>query len=225
MLGRVPSLVDRIYVVDDASPDGTAELVDKNPDPRVRLLRHAENRGVGAAIVTGYAEALANGYDVLVVMAGDDQMDPEDLPSVIAPIVTGEADYVKGNRFRHPERRRMPLLRRIGGIVLSFLTRVTTQLRVDDTQCGYTALGAATARRLPLTELWPRFGYPNDLLGMLAAARGRVAEVVVRPVYAEEQSGLRAYHVLQIAGIILGRWWKARRADAKLKERAFTEQY
>ncbi len=181
----------------------------------MQVLRHATNRGVGAAIVTGYEAALAAGVDVIAVMAGDDQMDPSDLEAVLSPVVRGDADYVKGNRFVHAEARRMPRLRRLGGEVLSFLTRAATGLSVSDTQCGFTALSAGFARTLPLAELWPRYGYPNDLLGLLAARGARVREVPVRPVYADEESGLCAWHVAVIARVILRRYLHERRIAAE----------
>jgi glycosyltransferase involved in cell wall biosynthesis len=206
MLRRVPELVDTIWIIDDASDDGTREAALAVGDPRVRVIRHAENRGVGAAIVSGYRAALAAHHDVLVVMAGDDQMHPADLPHLIGPVVQREADYVKGNRFAHSEARRMPLLRRLAGEVLSLATRLATGLRVSDCQCGYTALSARFAERLPLDELWPRFGYPNDLLGILATAGARVREVPVLPVYADEASGVNAVHVPRILSLILRRY-------------------
>jgi hypothetical protein len=155
---------------------------------------------------------------VAVVMAGDDQMDPADLEALLAPVVAGRADYVKGNRFAHRERRQMPLGRRIAGHGLSFMTRFLTGLEIDDAQCGYTALSASAARRLPLDELWPRYGYPNDLLGMLAARGLCVAEVPVRPVYADERSGVRPWHALLALGVMLRRKLaNARYAEAALR--------
>jgi glycosyltransferase involved in cell wall biosynthesis len=208
MLRRVPSFVDGIFVVDDASDDGTREAALALGDERLRVIRHAVNRGVGAAIVSGYRAALAARHDVLVVMAGDDQMHPEDLPALLEPVVAQRADYVKGNRFVHAEARRMPPLRRLGGEVLSFATRLATGLTVSDCQCGYTALAARCAERLPLHELWPRFGYPNDLLALLASAGARVEEAPVRPVYADEASGVTAWHVPRILSLILRRYFR-----------------
>lgn len=212
MLRRTPSYVDALFVVDDASDDGTPEAALAVGDTRVRVVRHAENAGVGAAIVSGYRAALAEACDVLAVMAGDDQMHPDDLESVISPVAIGQADYVKGNRFVHAEARRMPLHRRLGGELLSLATRAATGLAVSDCQCGFTALSAHAARALPLDDLWPRFGYPNDLLGMLAARGARVSEVPVRPVYADEQSGVRAFHAASILTLIARRYWKEARA-------------
>lgn len=204
-LATIPEFVDEVVVVDDSSPDATQAQVRAFDSERVRLVRHSRNRGVGAAIATGYRTALASGADVMAVMAGDAQMDPGDLECVIAPVVEGRADYVKGNRFRHAERSSMPLARRLGGAFLSSLTRYATGLDIDDSQCGYTALSARAAAQLPLDELWPRYGYPNDLLILLADRGLRVSEVAVRPVYRDEASGVRAWHVATIAGVIARR--------------------
>lgn len=211
MLERVPAYVDRVYVVDDASPDGTLEAASSVRDARIVTLRHAENRGVGAAIVSGYRRALADGHDVLAVMAGDDQMHPDDLEPLVRAVLAG-ADYAKGNRFVHPEARRMPLGRRWGGAFLSAVTRRTSGLAVSDSQCGFTALGRAAATSLPLGELWPRYGYPNDLLLLLGAHGLRVVDVPVRPVYADERSGLRPWHVLSILGVIARRYTRVARS-------------
>jgi CTP:molybdopterin cytidylyltransferase MocA len=218
-LAGVPAFVDAIYVVDDASGDATLEAARAAGDARLVCLCHARNRGVGAAIVSGYRHAFAAGADVCAVMAGDAQMDPRDLEAVIAWVALGAADYVKGNRFLHPERRAMPVARRLGSRFLSAVTRLMSGLDVDDCQCGYTALGAAAARALPLGELWPRYGYPNDLLCMLAARKMRVMEVPVRPVYAGEESGVRAHHVALIVGLVLGRTLGERRRAASIAER------
>jgi glycosyltransferase involved in cell wall biosynthesis len=209
-LAGMPAFVDLIVVVDDASDDGTAAVVLGAGDPRVELVVHAQNRGVGAAIVSGYRAALAADCDVLVVMAGDAQMAPEDLTEVALPVALGEASYVKGNRFRHANRTDMPLLRRFAGRLLASATRLATGLPVDDCQCGYTAISRAAAQRLPLDDLWPRFGYPNDLLGMLAARGLSVVEVPVRPVYGDEQSGVRAWHALGILLLIVRRYLRER---------------
>jgi glycosyltransferase involved in cell wall biosynthesis len=213
MLGRVPSAVDAIYVVDDASDDRTFEQARSLGDPRVQCLRHETNRGVGAAIASGYRAALGAGHDVLVVMAGDDQMHPEDLPRLTGPVLSGAAEYAKGNRLSHPQAHVMPRLRRWGTRALAWLTRAVSGLEIGDTQCGYTALSARAARLLDLDGLWPRYGYPNDLLVMLAARGLAVVDVQVRPVYADEKSGLRPWHALLIAGVILRRAWLERRRE------------
>jgi glycosyltransferase involved in cell wall biosynthesis len=215
MLARVPGFVDTIIVVDDASTDGTSARAFRSRDPRVRVESHRRNQGVGAAIVTGYRRALESGAEIAVVMAGDDQMDPEDLPSLLAPIASGRADYVKGNRFLHPERRNMPLPRRVAGLGLSAVTRAATGLRIGDSQCGYTAVSCEALKRLPLDELWPRYGYPNDLLGMLAAKGMRVVDVPVRPVYADEKSGVRPWHIFTVLGVLVRRYVRSRQPTAR----------
>ncbi len=204
-IAGIPSYVDLIVVVDDASSDATWQVLAKLREPRLHRLRHAKNRGVGAAISSGYLHALRRNADVMAVMAGDAQMLPSDLEQLLLALAESDADYVKGNRLLHPAARQMPPLRRWGSRWLSWLTRQTTGLRVGDCQCGYTVLSAKAAAALPLAELWPRYGYPNDLLALLAQQGARVADVPVTPVYAGEQSGLHAGHLLSISWRILQR--------------------
>lgn len=206
MLRGLPAWIDAIHVVDDASADATSAQVESVGDPRVSLHRHAHNRGVGAAIATGYRAALAEGDEddpLIVVMAGDGQMAPGDLPSLLTPLVAKQADYSKGNRMSHNEvKRRMPTLRYLGGRTLSWLTTRAVGFRIADSQCGYTAITHAACMRLDLDDLWPRFGYPNDLLGQLAVRGLRVAEVPIEPIYAGEESMLRVWHVPTILRLI-----------------------
>ena len=204
-LSTLPSFVDAIYVVDDASPDATTSAAQAVQDPRLRVIRHETNQGVGAAIVTGYRAAAREHADVIAVMAGDAQMDPEDLAAVVAPVLAGRVDYVKGNRFLSSERRRMPWARRVAGKALAAATRLASGLDVDDCQCGYTAISRQAVRALPLSDMWPRFGYPNDLLLLLAQHGLRVGEVEVKPVYRDEASGIRPWHALLILGLIARR--------------------
>jgi glycosyltransferase involved in cell wall biosynthesis len=204
-LRGIPAFVDHVVVVNDASPDKTAAAVLGVEDPRVELITHPSNCGVGGAIVTGYLRALEQGADLLVVMAGDNQMAPEDLPALLDPVTHAGFHYAKGNRFLHVQKQRMPRLRRLGSAFLSWLTRQVSGLAVDDCQCGFTVLSASMARRLPLRDVWARYGYPNDLLILLAQHGAKVCDVPVKPVYGTEKSGLRPYHVLSIALRILRR--------------------
>jgi glycosyltransferase involved in cell wall biosynthesis len=203
-LATIPAFVDRVAVVDDASIDGTGDIARRSGDSRVDVLRHEKNRGVGAAIATGYRHVRARGASVAAVMAGDGQMDPADLERVVSPVVRGEADYVKGNRTRHPEAlRAMPLARLAGTSGLAVLTSLASGVRpLGDSQCGYTAISAAAIDLLDLDRLWPGYGYPNDLLGALAARRLRITEVTVRPVYRGEASGLGVRHLGTIAFLL-----------------------
>ena len=203
-LRGIPAYVDRIVVIDDGSADGTAELARAVGDARVQVVRHAHNRGVGAALKTGYALAFAAGADVVAVMAGDGQMHPDDLRALLAPVLDGQADYAKGDRLSHPlARTHMPRTRYVGNHLLSALTRLTTGLKVRDSQCGYTALSRRALDRLSLERLWDGYGYPNDLLGALGLSRSRVCDVVVRPVYGSEVSGIGWRHALVVIPFVL----------------------
>jgi len=205
-VARMPAYVDHVIVVDDASGDGTAAEAARAG--RAEVIRHGENRGVGAAIVTGYRRALALGADVVAVMAGDGQMHPDDLACVALPLVRGEADYVKGDRLAYPGVLSvMPPARLVGTAALAWLTRRAAGLdRPSDSQCGFTAISARAIEALEadLDALWPRYGYPNDLLGAVARRGLRLREVVVRPVYRGEASGLRPWHLVTI-GYVIGR--------------------
>ena len=205
-LASIPEVAHHVVVVDDASNDETAARVESVADERVELVRHLVNRGVGAAIATGYRRAFAAGADITAVMGADAQMDPRDLDTLLAPIARGEADYVKGDRLSHPEAfARMPLGRWIGNHALTGLTRLATGLDVTDSQCGYTALSREGWERLELEHLWPRYGYPNDLLSRAALADLRVRDVTVRPVYADERSGIRPHHIVTAFPYVLAR--------------------
>jgi glycosyltransferase involved in cell wall biosynthesis len=195
----VPSFIDRVIVVDDASHDATFILARRAWRRGLEVVRHHENRGVGGAIVTGYRRVLALGLDVAVVMAGDGQMDPADLPALLDPIADGRAGYVKGNRFRRREVwREMPPTRIAGNIVLSLATKlVSGHWHVFDSQCGYTAIARPALAAVDLGRLFPRYGYPNDLLARLHAARVRVVDVSVRPIYGPGwKSGIRLATVI-----------------------------
>lgn len=206
-LAQVPGYVDLIFVVNDASQDGTDRRLEALGSSRVVRVNHTANRGVGAAIVTGYYHALSAGADLIAVMAGDNQMDGSELGTLLDTALSG-TDYVKGNRFLHCDAQKMPSLRRLGSRVLSYLTRFTTGLTVDDCQCGYTVIRAGAAAALPLDNLWPRYGYPNDMLALLARSGMSVGDVAVRPVYRDERSGLHAGHMLSIGARIVRRYFE-----------------
>jgi glycosyltransferase involved in cell wall biosynthesis len=198
VLGLLPC-VDRIIVIDDGSRDGTGEIA--RAAGRVEIVRHERPRGVGAAIAAGMARAW--NADAAVVLAGDGQMDPLDLPALLGPIARGEADLVKGNRLAWPGGAlRFPLPRLVGVVGLAAATRVATGLAIDDAQCGYVAVGPRALRGLSWSDLWPSFGYPNDLLSRAARLGLRVAEVPVRPIYGTERSKLRARHLPGVAFVI-----------------------
>lgn len=216
VLTGMPAFVDDIIVVDDASTDGTAGVAHVAGDARVRVLRHGRNQGVGAALRHGYDSAFSAGAQVAAVMAGDGQMDPRDLQAVLLPVLRGEAEYAKGDRLAHPDvRLQMPRTRLWGNRALSRMTRWATGLAVDDSQCGYTALAREAHERVPWGRVWSGYGYPNDLLGWLALQGARVRDVVVRPVYADEVSGIGWRHALLVIPYVLLRVclraWRGRR--------------
>jgi len=225
-VATVPAFVDHILVIDDASRDDTAaeaaRAALRRDDPAsVEVIRHPTNRGVGAAITTGYRRALALGVDIAVVMAGDGQMDPDDLPALLDPIAAGDADYVKGNRFLDPAIwTTMPASRIVGNLVLSAATKVTSGYRhVFDSQCGYTAIHASALAALELESLFPRYGYPNDLLSRLHVANMRVRDVRVRPIYgAAWRSGIHLGNALHPIPWVLLRSW-GNRIAAQVRRR------
>jgi len=212
-LGTMPRLVDRVAVVDDGSRDRTADQVREADDSRVVLIRHDQNLGVGGAILTGYRYLLDEGLDVLVVMAGDGQMDPADLPALLDPVVQGVADHAKGNRLYHPDTPRvMPTWRLIGNVALSLLTRVTAGYPgVIDSQCGYTATRAGILAQVDLDRVYPRYGFPNDLLAHLHSAGARISHVEVRPIYEGQGTGIRPLTAVPALSWVLARSWVQRR--------------
>src|SRR5512139_2352266 len=187
VLETTPVFVDHIVVVDDASTDRTGEVVQtrRAEDPRVIYLRHPSNEGVGAAITTGYKWSRDRKVDVTVVMAGDGQMNPDDLPRLLDPIVAGEADYAKGNRlFTGKAWSVIPKTRYIGNAILSFLTKIASGYwHVADSQSGYAAMTLEVLQTLDLDAIYKRYGMPNDLLVKLNVFNFRVKDVPVTPVY------------------------------------------
>jgi glycosyltransferase involved in cell wall biosynthesis len=199
VLARIGPECRAIYVVDDACPEGSGKRVaEECRDPRVRVLFHAENQGVGGAMITGYRAALEGGAEILVKLDADGQMDPTMISTLVAPIRVGEADYAKGNRFFELEGLgSMPGVRLFGNAVLSFLSKLSTGYwEIFDPTNGFTALHAAVARRLPWDKLARRYFFESDLLFRLGALRAVVADVPMRALYADEHSSLSVRHAL-----------------------------
>jgi glycosyltransferase involved in cell wall biosynthesis len=214
-LRGIPAFVDRIYVVDDASKDATAQRARDVGDPRVEVIVHERNGGVGAAIVTGYKRALEHGIDVTCVMAADNQMDPAELIDLVLPVSRGEVDYAKANRLFSGEAWEViPRTRYLGNAVLSLLTKIASGYwHVADSQAGYSALGLDALRRLDLDRVYRRYGFPNDLLVHLNVGNSRVRDVPSRPIYGVgERSGIRLRKVVPRISWLLfkGFWWRLR---------------
>lgn len=191
--------VERIYCVDDACPAGSGRHVEEHcHDPRVRVLRHEANQGVGGATLTGFKAALADGADVVVKIDGDGQMDPALLPRLVAPILEGRADYAKGNRFISPETvRSMPAVRLFGNAMLSFITKFSTGYwNIFDPTNGFVALHARVLGELPLEKIHRRFFFESDLLFRLGTVGAVVEDVPMTAHYGDEESNLRVSRVL-----------------------------
>jgi len=211
----IPDFVDRIVVVDDASRDGTADAARAVGDSRVDVVTHERNAGVGAAIVTGYRRAVADGADVVCVMAADNQMDPDDLEGIALPVVRGEVEYAKANRLVSGQAWQViPRSRYLGNAMLSFLTKIASGYwHVADSQSGYTAASREILDQLDLERIYPRYGFPNDMLVHLNVWNARVRDVTARPVYnVGEKSGIKIRKVVpRISWLLLkGFFWRMR---------------
>ncbi len=206
LIGRtldvIPDFVDRVVVVDDCSHDETAECVQARvagQPERVILIRHDINQGVGGAIATGYKWCRDHGVDAAVVMAGDAQMDPADLPALLDPVVDGEVDYAKGNRlFTGDAWNQIPKIRYLGNSAMSLLTKIASGYwHVADSQSGYTAINARALRTIDWDRMYKRYGQPNDLLVRLNVYNFRVRDVPVQPVYnIGEESGVKPLRMI-----------------------------
>lgn len=204
MLDKLVGKVGTAIVVDDGSQPPV-----KVPESRmtVDLVRLPENRGVGGAILAGYKRAHELGFKVAVVLAGDGQMDPDDLDALVAPVLDGRVEYSKGERFTHPEADNIPAVRKWGNYALTHLTMaISGYEHLLDAQCGYTAIDLdALFDRLPVRWLYPRYGFPNDMLIMASAVGFRLAQVPVRPIYGDQPSGLKPMAAILTYPLILAR--------------------
>jgi len=209
----IPYFVDRIYVVDDASSDDTSGAVRALGDERVELIEHERNQGVGAAIVTGYHRALEERMDATAVMAADAQMDPADLEKLTRPVVLGDVDYAKANRlFTGQAWEVIPRYRYLGNALLSLLTKIASGYwHVADSQSGYTVVSLEYLELLDLDRLYPRYGFPNDMLVHLNVWNARVRDYPSKPIYGVgERSGIRLRKVVPTISWLLFKafWWR-----------------
>ena len=199
VIAAIPPMVWRIYVIDDACPDGTGKFVVENvADDRVRVVYHQQNQGVGGAVMTGYQAAIADGADIIVKVDGDGQMDASLIPYFIEPILSGEADYTKGNRFYDLEEiRAMPKVRLFGNAVLSLMAKLSTGYwDLFDPTNGYTAIHADVARHLPFAKISKRYFFETDILFRLNTLRAVVVDVPMSAKYGEEVSNLKISKIM-----------------------------
>lgn len=211
VITTMPDYVDHIVVVDDCSPDHTAEAARAVGDPRVVVVRHEENTGVGGAVITGHRRAAELGADIDVVMAGDGQMDPAYLPDLLEPLVDGGRGFAKANRFFSIDSfQSMPRHRIVGNIVLSFLTKLASGYwHLFDPQNGYTAVTQDVLRRIPLDRISSRYSFENDLLIHLNILRVPAIDVPIPAVYGDEVSSIRLRRVVpELLRLLFVGFWK-----------------
>jgi glycosyltransferase involved in cell wall biosynthesis len=202
VIDTMPVFVDKIVIVDDCSKDNTTLVVQsyvtKHPD-RVVLIRHEVNQGVGGAIATGYKWCRDLKIDATVVMAGDAQMDPDDLPVLLDPVINNEVDYSKGNRLISGEAwGKIPRVRYLGNAMLSLLTKVASGYwNIADSQTGYTVANLKVLQTIDLDGIYKRYGMPNDMLVKLNIYNFRVCDVEIKPIYGiGEKSGIKPFRMI-----------------------------
>lgn len=201
VIETIPSFVDRVVVVNDASQDDTESVVKElqRSNTKVVLLQHAVNQGHGGALASGYKWAIANDFDIAVRMDGDGQMNPDDLPGLLEPIVSGKADFAKGNRlFTGEAYKRIPKVRYFGNAFLSLLTKIASGYwHIADFQSGYTAINKRALHTIDWDLMYKDYGQPNDLLVRLNVYNFRVVDVPVEPIYrVGEKSGMKISRVV-----------------------------
>lgn len=209
VIGTMPGIVDVIVIVNDCSKDRTSEIIRSHLDfgtSKIILIEHQLNQGVGGAIASGYKWCRDNGIDIAVVMAGDGQMNPDDLPALLDPVVEGDADYTKGNRLITGDAfHKIPKIRFFGNAALSLLTKIASGYwHIADSQTGYTAINTEALHLIDWDSMYKRYGQPNDLLVKLNVAGMRVLDVPIEPVYnIGEKSGIKIRSVIFSIGALL----------------------
>ena len=201
VLAAIPADISRIYCIDDGCPQSTGEHVEEhNEDQRVTVIYHDRNQGVGAAMRSGYRAALADRMDLIVKLDGDGQMDPAEIPNLLAPIISDDADYAKGNRFYRLEGlTSMPLLRLFGNIILSFVSKLSTGYwQLFDPNNGFTAIDARVLEMVPLDDVDDGYFFEADMLFRLNTLRAVVLDVPMRAQYGDEKSSIKLPRVTMV---------------------------
>ncbi len=194
-LKSIPDYIDKIYVIDDGSYDKTYETIESVSinDNRFVTIKHKVNKGVGAAIVTGYKQSLTDNMDIVVVMAGDNQMNPIHIPELIDPIIENVVDYTKGNRLlKASHMKGMSVWRKFGNSVLTILTKISSgYYDIMDPQNGYTAISKKALMTIDLDEVYPKYGYCNDILAKLNVSNFKVKDISIPAKYGSEKSKIK----------------------------------
>ncbi|MCQ6963404.1 glycosyltransferase family 2 protein [Methanolobus chelungpuianus] len=206
-IGGIPAYIKRIYVINDASTDRTAEVLGSINDPRLFVITHEQNQGVGAAIKHGYKRALQEDMDIVVVMGGDNQMNPAHLPGLLMPIIEGKADYTKGNRLSCDEFRcGMSSWRLLGNNMLSLVTKIGSGYwHIMDPQNGYTAISKHALSNIGIDSLYTYYGYCNDMLVKLNTFGFRTLDVTMPAHYGEEKSSIKYGRYMSKVSVMLFR--------------------
>ncbi|MDP8212477.1 MAG: glycosyltransferase family 2 protein [Candidatus Zapsychrus exili] len=216
-LENIPDIVDKVYVVDDASKDNMVSVVKElaERDSRIELIKHDKNQGPGQAIITGYLKASKEGYDISVVIGGDSQMSLDEINGFLDPLIDKQADYVKGNRFFFWEktREKMPRIRIFGNIIITALTKIASgYYKIMDVVDGYTAITKRAIDIIDWDKAWKRYGYPMDFLIRLNAYGLRVRDVPRAPIYlkGERQSQIKGFrYALRVSPMLIkGFFWR-----------------
>jgi glycosyltransferase involved in cell wall biosynthesis len=225
VIERAPEYIDRVYIVDDCSEDGTGDVVKRRATSsrgRICLLRHKVNGGVGKAIITGYKKCLEDNIDIAVVMAGDNQMDPGQLPRLLEPLICGKADYAVGDRISQMNHMKgMSHWRKLGNLTLRWLTRFAAgNMSICDPQNGYTAITREALLCLDLEHIYPRYGYCNDILVKLSAVGARIAPVSMPAVYGDEKSQIKYWKYIPTVSLLLlkGFLWRLKKQCFQRKD-------
>ena len=210
----VPQYVDKVFVVDDGSNDRTAEIVRPFVNSRIHLISHDRNMGVGAAIASGYKQALKDNMDVAVVMAGDFQMDPKYIVDLITPVIENSADYTKGDRLSTPGYQvGMSIWRRLGNWLLTRLTWIAMGSRqISDPQHGYTAISRNALEKIKVNTVYSGYGYCNDILVKLVTYGLTVIDIQMPAKYGNERSKIKyGSYIPRVSWLLLkGFLWRLR---------------
>lgn len=212
-LEAVPAIIDKVFVVDDKSPDNQAEVISAlaQADPRICLLRHSENQGPGGAIITGYLQSAAEKFDVTVVVGGDNQMPLDEVRAFLDPIIDGRVDYTKGNRFLlskfEDTLEKMPRIRFWGNWLITALTKVASgYYKTMDVVDGYTAISLRALQSVDWSRAWRRYGYPMDFLIRLNAYGFKIMDIPRTAIYlpGERQSQIKGLdYAMRVSPMLL----------------------